>query len=319
MLIFFNEASLQGQFRDEEEFRVLLEKLLSARRRSPCFANMRTTHALADRKVLHSRSFRQVVQSWRGMKITRLVMAWVAKNGPFIENDRTPEEEDLFSCLGVEVTDGGLGEAARRTKASEDVASVSLQGGATDFAITPLPVVHGFEDEPIAKYPIENYWDIDVAVKSMLGRGDPASNWREMVETARARFPALVLPESLWENKGLTGQPFNARVRDQTYELLDILNKYMCGRDEWGVEQPAAQEILRDNFKSKKFSTESKTNKETFRNEMTFPDPEGGDKIFAPWHGKISHRYFRIHFEWPVPKSQKQLKVLYVGPKLTKS
>ena len=124
--LFFYEASLQGQFRDEEEFRVVLEKFFSARRRSPCFENMRTTHALADRKVLHSRSFRQVVQSWRGMTITRLVMAWVAKNGPFIENDRTPEEEDLFYCLGVEVTDGGLGEAARRTKASEDVASVSL-------------------------------------------------------------------------------------------------------------------------------------------------------------------------------------------------
>jgi hypothetical protein len=36
-------------------------------------------------------------------------------------------------------------------------------------------------------------------------------------------------------------------------------------------------------------------------------------------HGKISHRYFRLHFEWPVPSGAEQIKVLYIGPKLTKS
>jgi hypothetical protein len=52
---------------------------------------------------------------------------------------------------------------------------------------------------------------------------------------------------------------------------------------------------------------------------MTFPDPEGGADIFAHFHGKISHRFFRLHFDWPVPSTATRLKVLYIGPKLTKS
>ena len=51
-----------------------------------------------------------------------------------------------------------------------------------------------------------------------------------------------------------------------------------------------------------------------------FADPEiEGREIFAHWHGKIKHRYFRMHFEWPVPRQATLLKVLYLGPKLTKN
>ena len=67
------------------------------------------------------------------------------------------------------------------------------------------------------------------------------------------------------------------------------------------------------------FSGESAGNQDTFRAQMTFPDPDDADKnIFAHWHGKISHRFFRLHFEWPVPAKEKHMKILYLGPKITK-
>jgi hypothetical protein len=52
---------------------------------------------------------------------------------------------------------------------------------------------------------------------------------------------------------------------------------------------------------------------------MSFVDPENpAKKFFCPWHGKIQTPQFRIHFEWPIPAHQQRLKVLYIGPKITK-
>jgi hypothetical protein len=51
---------------------------------------------------------------------------------------------------------------------------------------------------------------------------------------------------------------------------------------------------------------------------MTFAAADGRE-VFAPWHGKISHRYFRMHFEWPLAPERRKLPVLYLGPKITKS
>lgn len=321
MRFYLNEASVQGQFEDEAEFRKLLEKLLAARARSPVLAGMRTTPALADRPVSHERSVRQVTQGWRGSPTAGALLAWVGRNGPFIHEDRLDEAEDLFHCLGVEVTDGGLGEAARRIKAGELAATVSFPGGEPDFAQSPLPVVHGFEEEPIGDYPVENFWDMDVAVARGIDEQASATNWQAMVEAARQRFPSLLLPNALHEDARLAREPFDAIIRDRFYALLGYLEAYMRGRDEDGNECPEAQEILRTHFQGERalFSPESATNKRNFEREMTFPDPEGGADIFAHFHGKISHRFFRLHFDWPVPASATRLKVLYIGPKLTKS
>lgn len=320
MRFYLNEISLQGQFDDETAFRELLEALLAARGRSPLLAAMGTTPTLADRPVSHARTLRQVVQGWRGSPLAGILLAWVGRNGPFIEEDRLPEEQDLFHCFGIEVTDGGLGEAGRRAKAGEAVASMSFPGGLPDFAQSPLPVVHGFEDEPIAIHQVENYWNADAAVAAALAQEEPAVSWRATVEAARARYPTLILPDSIWEDRRLARQPFDPIIRDRSYALLSHLDAYMLGRNADGSEGPAGQEVLRTHFQGDRalFSPESPTHQNSFRADMTFEDPDGGAAIFAHWHGKISHRFFRLHFEWPAP-AEGRLKVLYIGPKLTKS
>jgi len=318
---FFNEVSIQGQFDDVEQFRSLLEALLRARARSPYLGAMRTTMTLADRPVAHGQTVRQVVQGWRGSPVASAVLAWVGRNGPFIEEDRLEEPDDLFQCLGVEVTDGGLGEAARRMKARQDAAAVSLPGGNPDFGITPLPVVHGFEDEPLGSYDVLNFWNADEALDATLALEPPAMTWRATIESARARFPHLVLPDALWEDRRLARDPFEGMIRDRIYVLLGLLNVYMADRAAGGAEGPIAQDIIRTHFGGDRalFSGESASNQRDFANELTFSDSEGGADIFAHWHGKISHRHYRIHFEWPVPAEAARLKVVYIGPKLTKS
>lgn len=321
MLFYFNECSIQGQFKGDDQFRSQISALLEARTRSPALARMRTTPALADRHVSHDRTVRQVVQSWRGAPESGTFMAWIGKYGPFIHDDRLPEKEDLFLCFGVEVTDGGLGEAARRLKATQSASALSFAGGDPDFASSPLAVVHGFEDKPIAIYQVTNHWEIQSAVAAGLAATEPADSWRSMIEVARQRFPNLTLPDAIHEEDRLAREPFEGSIRDRIYDLLEILNAYMSDRGIDGIEGPRAREILRQHFQGERapFSPESDINMREFKREMTFADPDGGPEIFAHWHGKISHRFFRLHFQWPVPSTTTKLKVLYVGPKLTKS
>lgn len=321
MRFYLNEASLQGQFDDETAFRPLLEALLAARARSPLLAAMRTTPALAERPVSHARNLREVVQGWRGSPIAGVMLAWVGRNGPFIHEDRLPDDEDFFHCLGVDVTDGGLGEACRRVKACEAVATMSFPGGTPDFARSPLPVAHGCEEEPIFTYSVDNFWEAEAAVAAALARDEPARSWQAMVQAARARFRTLILPDTIWKDQRLACEPFDPIIRDRFYVLLSYLDVYMRDRNADGSEGRAAREVVRIHFKGDRalFSPESLTNRNNFRADMTFDDPDGGAAIFAHWHGKISHRFFRLHFEWPVPATEERLKILYIGPKLTKS
>lgn len=320
MRFYLNEVSVQAQFETEDRFKTDLENIMKARARSPQLGAMLTTPRLADRPVFHDRTFREVVQSWRGLPLASAVLAWVGRNGPFLESDRLPEDEDLFQCLGLEVTDGGLAEAARRQKASGSVASLSFGGGEPDFALSPLPVVHGFEEEPLGIYPIVNFWSADMAVAAAAAAATPASTWRGMIEAARIAYPSLQLPDALYTDRRLAREPFDPIIRDRFYALLQLLEAYMRGRNEDGTEGPAAQELLRDHFQGDRalFSPESGRNQDAYHDDMTFPDPDGIGTIFAHWHGKISHRVYRLHFDWPVPAKIKRLKVLYIGPKLTK-
>lgn len=321
MRFYLNEASIQGQFEDTDHFRTKIEELLAARRRSPLLAAMQTTPSLADRYVSPDRTLRQVVMGWRGSPTASVLLAWVGKTGPFIDEDRLAEPEDLFMCLGIEVTDGGLGEAARRCKALEKAATMSFSGGEPDFACRPLPVVHGFEEEPIASYDVENHWTAESLTSAALALQPTPTNWKGTIEAARNRFTRLNLPNMIYENGRLSREPFDGIIRDRIFVLLGILDAYMAGRNADGTEGPEAQNIVRTHFAGDRalFSPESPTNRRDHKADLTFADPEGGPAIFAQWHGKISHRVYRLHFEWPVPAAATKLKVLYIGPKLTKA
>ncbi len=98
-----------------------------------------------------------------------------------------------------------------------------------------------------------------------------------------------------------------------------MLNDYVAGRTEDGVEGPAAREIVETYFIGDRalFTGESATNQRVFAKDMTFRQASGGD-YFAHWHGKIGHRFFRMHFEWPLEKHRKKLEIFYLGPKITK-
>ena len=54
-----------------------------------------------------------------------LLFQWAGRKGPFIEDDRQSTDDDLFLFDGEDVTDLGLGEAARRILATLPAATLS--------------------------------------------------------------------------------------------------------------------------------------------------------------------------------------------------
>jgi hypothetical protein len=322
MLWYVNDVSLQGQFSSWSELESILQELMSARAAAEALRRgLRTTRNLSKRPALGALTFRSAVAQSRNANLRGLVLIWLDRTGPFIEDDRTDEEDDYFEYAGIDVTDGGLGEAARRIKIGEASSTFSFKGGAIDFARSPLEVDHGLPEERLGKYSIENFWVVEALRSSALSSEPPITSWVLLVEAARRRFQHLVIPAAVHENTALAREPFEAAIRNRALVLLGHLNSYMADRDDAGIEGPKAREIIENFFTGDRalFSSESATNKEEFESALTFPDPENpGSMIFAHWHGKISRRVFRLHFEWPIPAKARKLKILYFGPKITK-
>jgi hypothetical protein len=318
-----NEVSLQGQFNDASDFEPLLKGLLSCRSRFEVLKrSLRVTREFANCKVTPLATLRTLLTQARFRDLRSAVLIWLDRSGPFLEDDAQPEADNYFEYAGRDVTYGGLGESARRVKAGLPTAAFSFAGGAIDFARSPLRVEHGLAEDRLGAYEVDNVWTIDDLSKSAIGHRAPAVNWRELVESARERFESLVLPDALFLNPVLAREPFDTLIRDRSLVLLGHLNEFMAGRMPDGSDGPRSRAVIDRFFVGERalFSGESITNQRDFADAMTFPDPQDPTRtIFGHWHAKINRRFFRIHFEWPVPTRSSKLKVLYLGPKITKA
>jgi hypothetical protein len=319
---YLNDASLQAQFAEPSACIAVLRDLLALRQE---FELLRSTlyvsRTLSERQVRNGLSLVQLLRQPEHREVQALVLRWLGRAGPFLDDDRWPEADDYFEYEDQDVSNTGLGEATRRIKAGDQAETFSFLGGALNFALSPLTVWHGLPEDRLGQYEVPNLWSIAALRAAVDGATLPPSNWRELVETARVRFPRLWLPDAIYLNDSLSREAFDSVICGKALTLLGHLDRYMGARRSDGSEEPAARKIIQDHFTGDRsvFSGESPTNQKKFKEQLSFPDPDApGGKLFAHWHGKISHRFFRLHFEWPVPPAADHLKVVYLGPKITK-
>lgn len=316
---YLNDASLQGQFVDSSDFGNVLRELMSARARLPVLRQqLRSTRSLPAAMIAPQKTARHALSELRDKDLRAAIFAWLDRNGPFVDDERLVEDDDYFEYCKVDVTATGLGEAARRTKAGYDCATYSFAGGDIDYALDPLEVDHGLLEERLGRYEIANVWQVDALLARAVEAEVPARTWTDLIQSARSRFPSLEIGP-LETHPALAREPFEASLRDPCLKLLKVLNAYVAGRNVDGSEGPDARKIIEDHFTGERawFSGESPTNQVAYRREMTFSRFSGGT-YFAHWHGKISHRFFRLHFEWPLEPNRKKLEIFYLGPKITK-
>jgi hypothetical protein len=319
---YINDVSLQGQFGDVSGFESVLIGLLQSRARFNVLrTSLHVTRELSDRNVTPELSLRELLRQARFRDMRGAVLMWLDRAGPFLEDDQQAEPDNYFEYAHHDVTYSGLGEATRRVKAGVVAATFSFVGGETNFSRSPLRVDHGLAEDRLGSYEVENFWTLDDFLKSADSQRAVAVNWRQLIEAARERFAHLVLPDAIFSNPALSREPFDASIRDRALVLLGHLEEYMIGRNPDGSEGQRSRAVIDQFFVGERalFSGESPTNQRDFADAMTFPDPQDSNqKIFGHWHGKINQRFFRMHFEWPVPANASKLIVLYLGPKITK-
>lgn len=314
-----NDLSLVGNFSSSEVFIQAVNGLLEVRSKNPLLkAKLYCSKSLHVCEVIQNITFSQAVYSTNDQKTIRLVLAWVTKSGPFWDDSRQENQDDYFEYCTYDVTDQGLGEAARRKLAGTDAHTFSFKGFLMNFEKEKLAVQHGLTEQPIGFIEIHNFWDLN-QILELLEHEKTYSCWQDVYNEVLNRFEGLIFLDDVIEK--LKPFPFSTQVAKRIFELLDVLNTLYLESDDTGKLSQHGLDILNTYFVGEKawFTDESATNKVNFKYEMSFSDPENiNSKIFCPWHGKIKSPQIRIHFQWPRPEGQKKIKVLYIGPKITK-
>jgi len=245
------------------------------------------------------------------------LFAWIGKMGPFLEDDRQSVENDLFFFGDCDVTDGSLGEAARRIVAVLRAAVFSVVHDRTSrFVADPLRVTHGFHDEPIADVDVPNYCDEQELAGALADMAPEPGTWRELLSICRQLYDRLLVGGHC--DEVLSRCPYSPAIGRSIRALLSVLQRLMLEMNEDGSLTGAGNRLREQYFVGERalFSDESssrKTQKKT-RDAFAFPDPEGSGTLTCYWHGKISSQAFRIYFEWPVSPPRNKLGVAYIGP-----
>lgn len=323
---FINDLSLAGQFHEPNEFKEALMPLFLLRLRNSGLKNcLYCSRLLINSKVTNNLNFQQAVIATRDRSFVSQVLHWLSKSGPFWDDSRQNSDNDYFEYLTYDVTNQGLGEAARRKLIDIEANVFSFLGGQIPFNTTPLLVRQGLREQPITDIAVENQWQIS-QVKDLLSHIQ-YSCWQDVHTRAVEMFGNLIISNYSQAMETLSITPFNKRIAERIIFLLNILNELSSEIDECS-NQPSSNkrvEILKKYFAGScgnimpLFKPESDTNKRNFRNELTFQDPENpSNRIFCEWHGVIKSPQTRIHFEWPPKTGQKKIKVVYIGPKITK-
>lgn len=245
---------------------------------------------------------------------------WASSLGPFQEDEREFFDDDLFLFEMIDVTDKGLGEAARQRLRGRLAAVFSPAAAGGKFTASSLTVTHGFPDEPKAHADVANICDLAVAARSIADAEPEPKQWAGLLSQCRDRYPALIIGPHC--DTVLARYPFEGNVARRTIELLGVLQRMVDETDkQTGALSPLGLELQQRHFVGDKawFSDAGGEEKKDFRNEMTFPNPEGGEAVTMFWHGKIKTPQYRIHFEWPIAAPYERLLVGYVGPKISKA
>jgi len=315
---YINDLSLRGQFPGPFVFRAALEPLMRAMNRTDLAGRVLCTRRLSQCMITANLALPGAVRALKDPGFLALVLRWIDRNGPFWDEDRTHQPDDLFYCEACDVTHEGLGEAGRRLAASLPAGSFSFwhENDAT-FAYSPIRVVHGLLDQPLGEYDIENVWRVEDFPQPDVER---ARSWTHMVQLAESRTTGLTFSPRVIEL--LSRTPFNPSAAERIGYLLSVLQRLHAETTTDGAWTQDGMNLYRQHFVGTQalFSDSSDNEKRDFQTEMTFPDPSDVRRsIFCPWHGKVRFgAQYRIHFEYPRPRGQREFKVGYIGPKITK-
>ena len=307
----FNDLSIHEQFAHSYLFAEAIDRIMAIRRMAEGFERQLYCHReTLNRLVDPTTSVLQEVQKFPLEKKLGILL-WLQKQGPFWEESRGHDPNEVFECQGDIVTGTTVAEAAYGNTEGTLHSLVSV----TPSGWTYSPVIVNWLRDHSTAINVQNYWD-SPALESALQHSQPSLNsWRRLEEDCRRRFQQLSFGDNSFRD--LEGRPFVYGAAQRILTLLDVLDKLIGSVNSQGRWSAEGQWLYQNYFVGCKarFSDSSVTEKRDFRRQLTFQGP-GGRPLFCTWHGKVNNPPYRVHFTWPVPPGE-QLYVAYVGWKIT--
>ena len=252
-------------------------------------------------------------------ELSRAVMSWLARSGPFWDDDRHHGESDWLASCGEIVTDSAIAEAAYRILHGVDCGLVSLTP--SKWCRSPIEVTWVREDEGLDNRDaeVENWWCATTIEGALKDQEPPLRSWSDIKRISKSRFEHLSFTMDCFSP--LQKVPFSKSAADQFLRLLTILDRFAGSFDSDGKRSAEGHQIYLEYFTGDRalFSDSSSSEKKEFGNQLIFVHPDDGTQEKFTWHGKIPNGRLplRFHFSWPV-RAGKPIHVVYAGPKITR-
>ncbi len=312
-MIYFNDASLHGQFPACEAFKDSLQNLWEIRKTLVASGlQLRVCRSVRLRQVTPTETFNQFLGVIPKDLKARLLL-WLDREGPFWDDDRRHPDEEYFECCGDLVTDTGAAEAA--CLQTEAVASWLFSLDPSKFLTNPLVVQWLGREGGDLSVAVPNAWNPYHAGRCVSSLEKPFASWNELLEWAERECRNLILSPEI---RTQLPMQFYSNVAQRSKVLLGILDQ-IVGLTKTGKSREV-EEIRKEwmHGERARFSPSCDSELRDFANDLTFSHPVSGRRVLCSWHGKIQTPQFRIHYEWPLPEGEDRLFVAYIGPKITK-
>jgi len=188
-MFLLNELSIHNQYQSEADFESSLNIVLACRDLLRKYK--RTLHCgqgtLGNRPVIRSMSFRQVVGNIPNKNVQRLVMLWVDRDGPFWDENKFHDPEEIFSDNNDEIiSNSELAEAAYRLYQKMDSSVVSFSP--SDYLHSPIVVKWHRDSDSILEILVANYSEILLLSDLLSALQPPIQSWGQLIEYANIHY-----------------------------------------------------------------------------------------------------------------------------------
>ena len=313
MELLLNDLSIQEQFYDSADFRDALGRIFGMQRIARQFGRELHCHRnTVNRRINPSASVFEAVQTFTQDE-KRSLLSWLTRYGPFWEDVPLHGPDNWLECDNEIVTDTALGEAAYCSTVGIDRRLVGLTP--STWERTPIAVTM-LDDAPTV-IEVDNYWTAPELEVALSKAEPPITTWHQLESVSISQFRRLRFSGDAFHP--LRGLSFSPTAAAYIKSRLHTLDRVMGCRDEAGNFTLEAKPVLDAHLTrgSAQFSDSSTDEKRTFRNELSFPNPDiPGEFLDCTWHGKVKPLLIRLHFRWPVPPGE-DLYIVYVGRKIT--
>ena len=315
MELLLNDLSVHGQFSDVVSFRESLATIMTMRGIARSFGReLYAHHNVVNRRIGPELSVFEALQALPRRDEKRAFLQWLTRQGPFWDDEIHHGPDDYLECKDEIVTETAPGEAAYCAIFGADRRLVSFAPSSWEYS----PVVVRMSTDTMTDIEVPNYWqppDLEFVLQQAQ---PPLASWAELERMSKIRFQRLTFSNDCYRH--LDGHPFAPGAAERIISRLEVLNRLMGEVDDGGNRTPEGHRLYQSHFAVDRawFSDSSDTEKNDFRQQLTFPNPEEpGQYLFCPWHGKINTPPFRIHFAWP-ERLGAPLFVAYIGLKITR-